>query len=157
MIQRLNGWQRLWVLISVLYGIVVIILTISYLPSETKIRSQWAGEILDIIADDANEEFKTNYSNKFYGYSLRNEIYKDLSDDDIISRTTSKPDLFTNESNKKKFDALRPKYGKALAELPLDIIKAIGVGLFWWIIPIGFLYVIGASIAWVIKGFTRRQ
>jgi hypothetical protein len=41
MVIRLNGWQRLWIVVAVLYLPVVVIVTLSVWPTEADIRLRW--------------------------------------------------------------------------------------------------------------------
>ena len=71
---KLNGWQRVWVLIAVIYFIPILILTLVFLPTKKEIYNHWYS--------DLNERSITLHPN-FKIDDIR-FINSDLSDQQII-------------------------------------------------------------------------
>lgn len=53
-IRRINGWHRLWILLTVLYGIVVGLIAQDDAPSRNEIIRSWANE-LDEVFENAHD------------------------------------------------------------------------------------------------------
>ncbi len=46
---KLNGWQRMWVVVSLLYLVAVVIFTIAFMPKRANIEQAWEYEINAIV------------------------------------------------------------------------------------------------------------
>lgn len=52
--RQLNGWQRLWVVVSLFYGLVVVLATYETVPRESAILERWAGNVINLMQENAN-------------------------------------------------------------------------------------------------------
>ena len=78
---RLNGWQRLWILMSVLYFVPVAWLAWDGLPSRRDIVHDQAWELLDSMAVGAPGGITSA--------KLRSEIYPNLDDAAVVDSITA--------------------------------------------------------------------
>ena len=49
---KLSGWQRLWVVVSLLYLVTVVIFTIALMPKRANIEQAWESEIDAIVGSN---------------------------------------------------------------------------------------------------------
>lgn len=171
---RLNGWQRLWVLLSMIYGLAVFIFSLllfpdsntydqrrvyAYIESASKYNNVYntlikAGfspkEIEEHIAKGNKlEESKISDESLESPQDIRNKYYSDLSDAQLINKIREK------YYKKIDFNKIESEYQKDLNALKNEKFQFIGLAMLAWVIPIGAIYLLGMSIKWVIQGFQR--
>lgn len=142
---KLNGWQRLWIVITILYLIPVVIGTMSYLPKREEILSSRTYAAIDAVA----EYRKVNESDFRWdgAYSVRTTFYANLDDDQVFARLSEK------WGSKVNLAVIEAEHQKRLDALPVAKAKIVGLGLLCWLIPAILVYVLGLSVAWIIQGF----
>ena len=156
---KLGGWHRLWIVLSFLYLILVVFITIDKLPKSTygisgpykvlkymdqqyvgyvrTIRYPWEASIDDNKCNDDICIIKTNS-----GYSLNVQM---PSVKEIDGSTIDKK-IFLN-SISSEFDQ---KINKVLARERFSVVVK---GFLSWITPVVLLYFLGWCIGWVYRGF----
>ncbi len=152
-LDRLNGWQRLWLVMVVLYAILVTVITVAFLPREsafTERPTQWTFRTY-------LDEHKTGIM------SLPTPIgdLSDLSDDDlkVLADAEHKhPEITASELlrqyRKHRID-LKQEYQKKLAELPYQQLKTVGYGFLAWVSPMAIIYGLGLAVGWIYRGFKK--
>lgn len=144
-LSRLNGWQRLWLVLSVIYLIVVIGFTFTLMPKASQYLSSRVYDTVRTIKDNVAElSLNTSLST----FEIR-EAYSDLSDEEFIQI------IHKNYKDKVDFDAIEKKYRNKMSRLPSVRAKFIGLGLLFWIGPIILIYILGISVGWIVKGFKK--
>lgn len=142
---KLGGWQRIWIVISVMWLLVVGLVGYSEIPSEEKIYKAWSYDLLKYLCDnDSNLKGQ-------YAWQLR-DVYSDLSDKELIERLRSKY-LEKYPAYKYGFENIDAKYNDKLINLARSRVIAIGIGFLIWFIPLAVLYVLGWSVGWIYRGF----
>ena len=81
--KRLNGWQRLWMLMGVLYIIPVAFFTYSNMPKKADIMREWTIDVIELVKK--HDDNMTKYST----IDVLNS-YSDMSYDNIILKIRSK-------------------------------------------------------------------
>ena len=142
MMNTLNGWQRLWVLLSALYLIPILVFSAYTFPNPTGIAHE--DTFYDLLAPElraklfideknriSNDQFNVEMPN---GHILR---YKSGLKKTEMERVAAEYyELLENRANKER-------------------VKHVLLALTWWIVPSIFLYVFGWTVGWVYKGFKR--
>jgi hypothetical protein len=146
---KLNGWQRLWVVISVLWflGISILNYNTNYKSHKTdaEIYHTWSNEIIEYLIAQVPEL-------KGYSVSSLRFTYSDMSDKELI------------EALHKKFISKHPAYEYGLTEIDAKYENKVsstrGNGYSKWLayilLAVGVpasLYVFGWAIAWIKNGF----
>lgn len=145
MLRRLNGWQRLWVLATILYLGPVCVVAIDSFP---KARDYTRTRVDDSIEAVGRYMETTTTGYTFEGaYAVRQKYYGDLSDDEIIDR------ISTKFKGKVDLSRIELEYLRKLDGLRGEQAKILGYALMWWLIPSLSLYLLGLAVAWVIRGF----
>ena len=151
--ERLNGWQRLWLVLGIVYLAMIVTWTISIFPSKLTI-----GEYLNdakipdgaAIPNPDKPRFFVRIDDKWievqalaYNPDTGEEIY-------CLNDKWSEPSLslqyvkLPHPLSKDEIKVLRTKQT-----------KVIGRGILLWIGLWIMLYVIGISIAWIRAGFKK--
>ncbi len=144
--RKLNGWQRLWVVLSAIYLLAVgIVTTLVFMPKEELIKRAWAYDLIDVVRDH-----DTSLRSKTTGGILNQ--YSDLSYDEIISRVQkkhSKPNMIA------EYTVINKKYEDRLANLGKEKIKGVSIGFLFWLVPVILVYVLGLAAGWIYRGFRQ--
>ena len=145
MFKRLNGWQRVWVVVTILYLVPVCVVAIDSFP---KARDYARTRIHDSIEAVGRHMETTTAGYTFEGaYAVRQKYYGGLSDEEIIDRLNAK------FKGKVDFSRIELEYLRKLDGLRGEQAKVIGYAFMWWLIPSSCLYLLGLAVAWVIRGF----
>ncbi|MDO8319717.1 hypothetical protein, partial [Rhodoferax sp.] len=145
----LNGWQRLWLVLSILYLAAVVPLAIEARPKASDIVNSRVHESID-LAGKYMESSTAGYSYEGSA-SVIAKHYSDMSDEQILERLHQR---FTDKVELSKIDR---KYEKQMQELKGEQLAHVGWSVAAWLGPVLFVYALGAAVAWVIKGFRRRE
>ena len=140
---KLNGWQRLWVMISMIWLMVVTGFTVANLPQKYSIIDSWAvatyvvgtGKSLDAASLDNIPPRAT-----------LNKIRKDIA-------KAQERYLTTNMGGQVDFSKVNDTHSRQLEEIKLNQAKIVGYGVSIWLSTILVLYLFGWSAGWVIRGF----
>jgi hypothetical protein len=141
-IKNLNGWQRLWVLTSLIYLAFVIFIAVVDFPSSKKgivwddeIIKNLSAKTLEIIAkaDKSSQKWNVDLNN---GYKVNVPVNTTEADLEYIAKDY-------NESIRKITNSKRMPF--------------IGTMMFVWLIPCLAVYVLGLSLYWVYRGFRKEN
>jgi hypothetical protein len=143
--KHLNGWQRLWVVLVVLYLVPVVLINIDALPTASDYARTRLHDSID-LAGKHMESTTPGYT--FEGsYTVREKYYADLTDEQIIER------LHTKFKDKVDFTKIESEYHRKISGLGTEQAKTVGYAILWWLLPSALLYLFGVAVAWVIRGF----
>ena len=96
-INNLNGWQRLWVMFSIVWAILVLIFTINALPEKkSEINSRWVKEKIDILKKSHGQSESTA--------EYRQRRFGNASDEEIINFRPDRSGGFDLSSTEKGID-----------------------------------------------------
>ena len=175
--QKLNGWQRSWIVFCVLYLIATSIFTILNLPTGLEHGRKRLFDSIDLVSrytarvqlledagfskaeiedylskggklDDRLPKGRVVYHEP--ADTIRAKYYADLTDEEIMSR------LHAKYLNRVDFAAVEAEYQKNMARLRGDRIRfMLYAFLFWCITSLG-LYGFGFFLGWIIRGFRQK-
>lgn len=144
--RKLNGWQRLWILLAIIWLVPVLALTISEAETQATIKGRWARDIVNM---------EKRYHPAFTWYN-------DKSDEDIISPHSDQPfdpaaaEMVT-ESEQQDKSNLKQLYNRELKNLSAKQNSNYKRGFLLYVIPLVVLYGLGIGCGWIYRGFRRVQ
>lgn len=139
---KLNGWQRLWIIVSVIYLLLVVLFTWISWPTAKEIESSWLYSLIEATKDPGD-----------YSYQIR-EAYQDVPDRELIRRINEK--YAEQKDYKEELQKINQRYQKQLASLGRNRLTSLGIAFMAWIIPIGMVYLLGLAVGWIHKGFQNK-
>ncbi|MCY1371911.1 hypothetical protein D9M68_599790 [compost metagenome] len=152
---RLNGWQRLWVLFTVLAGaFAVFILVLSY-PDSEYAEAKFKESMAAIENSDEVEGPWKKYqqSSSDVPKSLFGDLLIQQESDAVKPRFSGTP--ISQPSVAQRKQEAQQQYEADLQLLSRDRRSMlVQVGSVWLLSSVG-LYVLGWLIAWVIRGFRK--
>lgn len=142
---KLNGWQRLWVLLCILYFILVVGVTISTFPNPS---------------DVANEEiFEKQLSQKSRSMLAMPDAKGTIWDDQVgfdVKMPNGYILRFKKGQKENEVQNAAHEYYELLEhQANKNIFVHIMLALFWWAFPSTSFYILGWSIGWVYRGFKK--
>lgn len=146
-LNRLTGWQRLWLVLAAIYAIPVVLVTYDSLPTQAAIDKNYALETIDSVKH-LDPSLKSQSS-----WEIR-DAYKDFPDLEVVRRIHEKW-LKKNVFQDMEFQEIDKTYKERSAGLLKDQVKTIGVALLFWFIPVIGAYILGWSIGWIYRGFRK--
>jgi len=141
-IKSLNGWQRLWVLTSLIYLIFVIFVAVVDFPSPGKtyisddeVIKKLSTKTLEILTkgDNSSPKWNVDLNN---GYKINVPVNTIEADLEYIAKDY-------NDSIHKISESKRVSF--------------IGTMMLVWLIPCLAVYIFGLSLRWVYKGFRKTE
>lgn len=130
--ERLNGWQRLWVLVSCLLGAVAAVLIVDGIETERQLTTWYK-------ADKVMQSMEIEHIQKKDAGIEPRSIY------DTSDKTVAEVDERSKETDQ--------RYQRDLLDLPGKQFKHVATGIGIWLGLCVSLYVMGWLIGWVIRGF----
>lgn len=130
--ERLNGWQRLWVLVSFLLGVVTTVLIVDGIETESQLTTWYK-------ADKVMQSMEIEHIQKREAGIEPRSIY------DTSDKTVAQVDERRKETDQ--------RYQRDLMDLPGNQFKHVVTGIGIWLGMCVSLYVMGWVIGWVIRGF----
>lgn len=174
MTNRLNGWQRLWVVFSGLCLLATALLTVLALPSGLEYERKRLLDSIDLVSKQkallqrleaagfSKAEIEEHLSkggkpeDKLVADHeapdvIRAKHYSDLSDKEILNR------LHDKYSKKVDFTSIEDAYRKDIARLRTERFQVVLFALLIWCgVSLG-IYGLGLSVCWVAKGFREKR
>jgi len=165
-LKNLNGWQRLWVVLSAAWFVVVVVLAIanSFIPTTSQLWAQLQDDTELIQRDRVNATINALRNLRDMRNKTDTQIrleYRDLSDTEFVAWVHSEypnADLSAIESNyQRRLEAANTKHREQLAaKLPAQI-EGIGFLLLLWLVPSVGVYLLAWGgwrvVLWVWRGF----
>lgn len=137
---KLGGWHRLWLLISAVYLLTVATFTAYTAPTPETVKH-------------------------------RTEFYERMGESSVsvLTAALDTPNLvrvqapngheipFAAGTPKKTMDAILRQYYEALeAQAATERLPFFGRAFLWWLVPTVALYIAGAAVGWIYRGFRAR-
>lgn len=150
---RLEGWSRLGIVISALYGVFVFFIAYDDRPRLEQLQSEWIGEACEVIAEAISKE----EGKEFQAYEIREAFFKGKKTEEVISwfekiaASPTKP----QEIYSKAIRRVNEKHKLLIAALHELQIKHWIIALAWWGGGTLFLFGTGWTIRWVYRGFRQ--
>lgn len=148
---RLNGWQRLWLVLGAGYLIVIAAATILALPTELTVSEylQDATVVTGNLDPHAPRSF-VRVNEKWVEVQALAHYPKTGERIYLLDGKWSEPSLSLQYAK-----LPHPLSDEELRLLRIKQAKAVGLGVLLWLGPWIFLYVFGTAITWVRDGFRR--
>jgi hypothetical protein len=146
-LHRLNGWQRLYLLVAVLWLPGAIFLAGRDFPTEVQWRAVASRQSYALMQEEEAEAKKVD------------QHCRDMPSDEMLKSFQCYKDTALERRNvKTNYSDLRKHLNTELErrieeELATEQFKSIGKSAALWIVPLVLLYLLGMAIGWVRKGF----
>ena len=147
MIRHLNGWQRLWVLSSAIWLVIVGIFASTMIPKSSDYAKDRLYDTIDVVGKHLEKENPDVYYKG--AWTTRTEDYADLKDDEILDKLHSKYEDSVD------FTPIEREYRHKINGLRTDQLKTVGISFLVWGIPSLLVYILGVAVGWVFKGFQQ--
>jgi outer membrane usher protein FimD/PapC len=135
MMRALNGWQRLWIVASVVLGIGMTVLTVGLMTTREELQ-------------DTHDQKMASYTAK-----LNNLEHPETKAPSGLLYEYYTRDYRTVDEVKSAIRHERDDYEQSLASLPWRQAGQLGFMVLVWIGCSLVLYGVGLTIRWVIRGF----
>ena len=156
---KLTGWQRLWIVIGALYGLIVAAFTPMGFPTEKGIHDMWAWRVIHETESDITSQAGI----ASYQFNLR-DLHKGKSDLDIANELSAKRIAFERKQTeprviegsaalKAKLAELDDERRKKVDGLTAAQAKYIAGAVAIWIVPCLLVYALGLTARWIWRGF----
>jgi len=154
-LQKTNGWQRLWIIVTGIWFFGVSFTVARDYPTEGKLHDSLYSRVeqfLPFVA--ADPKTISEYCDK--KFPLGSENTSEFAEN-FVGRTecykTNRYKEVNSEHDKQRGKLMQEYEQKDNEILPALQAKAIGYGFLLWITPALLLYGFGLAIVWVRKGF----
>jgi hypothetical protein len=169
---RLGGWLRLWIILCVVYGVVVVTVTAIDMPSKAAVPEHAA--FLRVISDDSlkvltrgiNPDLRERRTGIVWDDELNMAEAKRRgitpTPSLVLWKSFETPDGFTTmvpaDVTKAEEDRIRTEYDNMMvARLAESRWSRIRVAALWWLVPGILILCAGLAARWVYRGFRGNQ
>ena len=153
-LNKLNGWQRLWLLCALLWAFTVVALTVIAFPIVTvsEVNAQWANAKIDLIRKyHGNGEALAEFRKRLHGNASDEEILHPVQKHD------GRFDLSTAVPADEAL-ALDVQYQARLTNLgDRSKFKAVAFGFLAWALPVLGIYFLDIAVRWIYVGFRSKS
>ncbi len=150
---RLGGWSRIGIVLSVIYGGLVVLLAWDGRPTLVGLEEQWFDEAAEVIASSIAKSDNKDVDS----YRVRKLVLKydnSASNIELLKKIAESP-----SERQKVFSAdialVNKKFTARIAELPAEQRKHFLFALVWWFGGVSLLFGTGWTVRWVYRGFSR--
>jgi len=159
--QRLNGWRRLWIVLSVLYAAAVVIFVANTVSDSDNYSDRMsASYTLQAFADlpqdlpqikalslDNQREFAIDKARARRSLKEGRSHADNQTDEEFVRGISKKWEGLIDFA---RIDAERQT---RLEQLTSSKLEQIGYGFLAWVVPVVLVYILGLSVGWIIGGF----
>lgn len=151
-----GGWQRLWVLVSGIYLILVVIFVVMTFPKSEHIRhSQALYEQLSpehkkkILGYENSERYQTEKAPYLEEAKKRGLITE-------VEMPNGHVMVFMSKLPQEEMETVTQEYWKVVEnEASNRRVRYLGFAFLWWLVPVCSIYLLGWSTGWVHRGFKK--
>lgn len=144
-LNRLNGWQRLWLVLAGIYAIPVALVAYDSMPTQAAIDRNYANETIESVKS-LDVTLKSQPT-----WQIR-DAYKDLSDREIVQRIHEKWQK-KNVFQDMEFQEIDKRYKEKSEGLLKERVRTVGIAFVIWIATVIGTYVFAWLAGWVYRGF----
>jgi hypothetical protein len=152
----MNGWQRLWITIGIIYLLIVIVITWSYFPTLNGIYEKWYIEDYLCYSESKSKnyiEFKKENSNLDYPQLIELVVKTYSANQNTKSDPCSSSDNpFIRDNPFMIGEETRNKYEGQLKSLSGEQAHILIMAFFIWLVPMVLIYLLAFLIRWVYQG-----
>jgi hypothetical protein len=143
---KLNGWQRIWVVLATLTLLPTLFLATESMQTEAYLDKLFADRMIDHTL-----ELKKNKNITWW--QIR-DAYKDLSDKELYERALSTYEKEMDEAGI-NYRTTAEEYEKRMKSLWRVQFTNIAQYIGLWASALIVIYVLGWSVGWIAQGFRR--
>jgi hypothetical protein len=152
----MKGWQRLWVLVSGIYLILVIVFAgISFPKPESILHSQ---ALYGQLAPELKKKILGSENSEKYR-SEKRDYLEEARKRDLITEVEMPNGhimVFLSKVPKQEVEAVAKEYWSVVEKSATEQqLRHIGLAFVWWLLPVLALYGLGWSVGWVYRGFRK--
>lgn len=146
---KLNGWQRLWVVLTIVYLLTVAWISSFTFPKASNYLSTRVYDSLDAVGHYLEKEQPGfRYEG---GWATRTKYYADLPEEQIV------PKLHEKYQGRVDFSPIETRYRQAIEGLAKEKLRFVGVAFLVWLTPVVAFYLLGWAAGWVLRGFKHND
>ena len=157
-LNQMNGWLRLWFMLSILCGIIFTAVTINSLPNSRDIQKAWAQEVLQVLAADMSKTLSKEVSPAELKLI---DSFRGKSDKEITREwTTAAKNINLDDPGQKSLTAykanvlnIEQRYQEKLDNIFKEQLKYVFIAFLLWFATSIAVLVLGYSVAWIYRGF----
>lgn len=152
----MEGWQRLWVLVSGIYLILVIVFAVMSFPKPESIRHSQA--LYDQLAPELKKKILGSENSEKYRSEKRDWLEEARKRDLVteVEMPNGHIMVFLSKVPKQEMEAVTKEYWFLVEKSTTEQrIRHIGLAFVWWVLPALALYGLGWSVGWVYRGFRK--
>ncbi|MBI4449179.1 hypothetical protein HY641_04090 [Candidatus Woesearchaeota archaeon] len=138
---RLSGWNRLFLVLAVLWFVPVAWLTAIAVPTAEEYQRDRLFSTVNLIKGQ-----HPNYFDESWTYKVVDSIIQQGADQWLV-------EVHGKFQGKIDFNSIEREYRDNTRDLARNQYKTILYGLGLWGVPVGIVYLLGVSAVWVISGF----
>ena len=149
---RLGGWARIWIVLCVIYAALVMVIAYDSRPNLQRIQRDWLF--------DASAKIAEGISSAEGRYISAYDVERKISDGDTLKgiewlkRVEAKPGK-DQEAIPAAVAPINAKYQARIDGLAAEKTRFWAAVAAWWLGGCFFLFVIGWTIGWVVRGFRK--
>lgn len=149
---RVGGWVRLWIVVTVLYGVTVIFVAYDGRPRLEYLQDAWIRDASDAIAQAISRESENPDMSV---YEIREALFAGKSNAELIAyfEQVAKSPTKNQRLYSSEIVRINEKHRQLISQLVTLRAKHILLSIAWWFGPALVLFALGWSIGWIIKGF----
>lgn len=151
MAMKLGGWQRLWIVIAVLYLFVVVWVAWSTLPSPSSLSHENAlySRLIPVARDRIlNTQVKVENEQAFI------QDARTATDAELVEMPNGHTLVFRKGLPRVDVEASTKAYWATVKHVANEKrITHVAQALVWWAIPLVFIYALGQAARWIYSGF----
>lgn len=163
-LDKLNGWHRLWILLSSIYFILVTSYVILEFPKPENIPHQpefykkLSKKSAGMIESNNVEDIRALGGKIVTNFKPITEVEKDVNIHPLVEMPNKHTIEFKEDYKKEAMEAVSSEYWHIVEQKATE--KRLYILLYaflFWLFPCLALYALGRSINWVHKGFRQKK
>lgn len=152
---RIEGWGRLWIIVSVLYGLCVALVAYDSRPQLAQLQDRWIDEALGVFAKAISRAENADVQSQ----ELRESWFNNKSNAYVIAYLNR---IEQNPNEKQKLfspgvGAVNERYRQLASQFRSIQFDHAVHAIAWWLGPSFALLILGWSTGWIVNGFSGKM
>lgn len=153
MTMKLGGWQRLWVVVAVLYLLVVAGVTWSTWPTSASVSHEYT------LYSRLPPEARTRILNSQVKAENEQAFIQDArtaKDAELVEMPNSHMLVFRKDLPRAEAEAPARAYWAEVEHVANEHrVAHLAQAIAWWAIPLALIYALGLAVRWTYRGFKQ--
>ena len=145
---RLNGWQRLWLIASLLWIFSMGVMSAKYFQTESERRAWWLNMLELQLTTTIKGTDRTLNGGSRAGEKELEKLRGAMTDSEWIDAL---PKLYPNAGLQESLES----YRRDMGNLPNDQLRDLGLIALLALVPPSLIYIAGLVLVWIIAGFRK--